>query len=305
MADKQIYRFSNEIDTLEVTSIGAKIVLKTHEASEIIAEYDNPKDFPELRAVLTGKTLGFKETISPLNIFNNRPAEDYTITVSVPAAMLGKIKINTASGGADISGVTAQDLELNTASGNISINAYCENIKVQSASGNITVTNPTDKTAKLLRTCTVSGNAVVDGYKAESFSIHSVSGNTSYRGVMGTGNISVTSGTVDVTYAEWNGDLNISVISGNVNVSLPEGSGMELKFDGVSGVVKTDLGNSKGGFMNLGKGTSGEFGGENKHKVNVSLTSGNVVIAQGEPQDNDAQCYKTTLTKVTDEEQAV
>ncbi len=291
MADKQFYRFPNEIDTLEIVSIGAKIVIALHDEQCITAEYDNPKDQPEFKAILTNKTLTFKESTSPLNLlFSNKPAEDYTITVKVPAVMYGKVKINTTSGGADISGITATDFELNTASGAININAFCDNIKVQSASGNVTITNPTDKTYKSISTRTVSGNAEVIGCKAESFSIHSVSGNTRYSGVSGTGDISVTSGTVEVSYAEWNGDLNVSVISGNINIALPEDAGMDLKFDGVSGIIKTDIGNTKGSFMNLGRGTSGEFGGENKHKVTVSLTSGNVTIAQ--KNDDDAPIEK-------------
>ncbi len=282
MAEKQIYRFPNEIDTLEITSVGAKIIVSLHDEACIIAEYDNPKDQPEFKAILTNKTLSFKESTSPLNLLfnNNKPAEDYTITVKVPAVTYSKVRINTTSGGADISGITATDFELNTASGAIVINTWCENMKIQSASGNVTVTNPTDKVFKSLSTRTVSGNAEVYGCKAESFSIHSVSGNTRYSGVSGNGDVSVTSGTVDVSFAEWNGDLNVSVISGNINIALPEDAGMDLKFDGVSGIIKTDIGNTKGSFMNLGRGTSGEFGGENKHKVTVSLTSGNVVIAQ-------------------------
>ena len=128
--------------------------------------------------------------------------------------------------------------------------------------------------------CTVSGNAVVSGYRAEEFGIHSVSGTTTVDGISGKGSISVTSGTVNVSYAEWNGDLNVSLISGNVNVSLPEDSGVNLSVSGVSGMVKTDLGQEKGNFINLGKGTSGEFGGANKHQLTASLTSGTVTIAR-------------------------
>lgn len=93
--------------------------------------------------------------------------------------------------------------------------------------------------------CTVSGNAVVSGYRAEEFGIHSVSGTTTVDGISGKGSISVTSGTVNVSYAEWNGDLNVSLISGNVNVSLPEDSGVNLSVSGVSGMVKTDLGQER------------------------------------------------------------
>lgn len=279
--EKQIYRFNNDIDTLEVSSVGARIIIRPHDSNEFYAEYDNPKDTPEFCAVLSGKALTFKEKLS-FSIFGNRPAENYTITVSVPAQKLAKLKVNTTSGGAEISGVTAQDFELNTASGSISINACFDSVKIQSASGSIFLTNPEDVTAKSVSVCTVSGNAEISRYKAEEFSLHSVSGKTSYNGAVGAGKIAVTSGSVDVRFDEWNADLNVSAISGNISVTLPADSGMDVSFDGVSGTLRTDIGTNKGSFMNLGRGTSGQMGGENMHKVSISLTSGTVVIAQGD-----------------------
>ena len=83
-----------------------------------------------------------------------------------------------------------------------------------------------------------------------------------------------------MSYSEWNADLDVSAISGSVNLTLPKDSGLDISFSGISGTVKTDLGNERGSFVNLGKGTSGEFGGENKHKLNVNLTSGVVTAAQ-------------------------
>ena len=268
MADKQIYRFPNEIEKVEIGSIGAKIIVKRHEEEIIIAEYDNPRDTPEFAATLSGKTLSLKEKLS-LSIFGSKPTEGYSITVYLPDRCFEKLAVNTASGGAEVEGVTAREFDLNTASGEININAYFENITLQSASGNITLTNPTDKPAKSIHTCTVSGNATVMGYRSEKFSLHSVSGK-----------VAVTSGTVEVSYAEWNGDLDISAISGSVNLSLPKDSGLDISFGGISGTLKTDLGNERGSFTTLGKGTSGEFGGENKHKLTVNLTSGVVTAAQ-------------------------
>lgn len=287
MADKQIYRFTNDIDTVEVSSIGAKIIMKLHDKEEIYAEYDNPRDIPEFCAVLNGKTLTLKENISlHIGLLGRRAADNYTITVYLPAVNYSKIKVSTAGGGADISGVSAESFELGTASGSINIDAFFENVKIQSASGSVTLSNPTEKTAKTLSVRTVSGNAVITGYKTEQFSIHSISGKTRYDSASGEGSIAVTSGSVEVTYADWTADLSVSIISGSVAVYLPDNAGMELKFDAVSGMLKTDLGNEKGSFMNLGKGTSGEFGGDNRHKLSVSLTSGNITVAQdGQPEE--------------------
>lgn len=294
MTDKQTYTFSNEIDTVEVSSLGAKIIVIPQEREDIYVEYDNPKNTPEFCAVLSGKTLTLKESFS-FSIFGSKPAEGYTITVFLPLRTFENIRIKTASGGVEVGEVSAENFTLNTASGNININAFFNNVKLQSASGNITLTNPLannrdvvslDKegtpvyTAQSLSVCTVSGNAAVSGYRTELFTVHSVSGKTAIDGISGRGQVSVTSGSVDISYAEWNNDLSVSLISGNVKVTLPENSGIALTVNGVSGSVRTDLGQAKGSFMNLGKGTSGDFGGENKHKLDASLTSGMVTVAQ-------------------------
>lgn len=294
MAEKQTYTFANEIDTVEVSSLGAKIIMLPQEREDIYVEYDNPKDAPEFCAVLSGKTLTLKESFS-FKIFGNKPKEGYSISVFLPLKTFENIRINTASGGVEVGEVSAENFSLNTASGNISVNAFLNNVKLQSASGNITLTNPLaaqqdtgflDKeetavpTAQSLNVCTVSGNATVSGYRTELFGVHSVSGRTVVNGVSGRGSVSVTSGSVELNYADWNNDLSVSLISGSVKITLPENSGASLSINGVSGSVRTDLGQAKGSFINLGKGTSGDFGGGNRHRLDASLTSGTVTVAQ-------------------------
>ncbi|MCX4355326.1 MAG: DUF4097 family beta strand repeat-containing protein [Oscillospiraceae bacterium] len=287
MAEKQIYKFTNDIDEVEICSLGAPVTVKSTNDGDITAEYDNPNNKPEFCAVLCGKRLTLKEKAG-LCLFSVKPKSDYSITVYLPKKLYTELKINTASGGVDITdeSITAERFNLNTASGNITVRAFFEELRIKTASGSVSVSNPTANASKLLKINTVSGRVNVDGYRAEKFSICSVSGSTEYSGACGEGDINVTSGNVDVSYVEWNGDLKIGAVSGNVKVSFPDNSGADVQFDGVSGMVKTDLGNDRGKFMNLGRGTNGEFGGDNKHKVSVNLVSGTVTLAQksaGEP----------------------
>lgn len=279
MDEKQVYTFNNEIDEVEVSSLGAKIIVSTYDRDVITAEYENPSDKPELVAVLCGKRLTLKETPT-LKIFSQKPAEGYQITVKLPKKTYKRLCVNTASGGAELSDedLTAQQLSLNTASGNIKISAFFENVKIKSASGSVELKNPAQTPAKSLKIAAASGSINVCGYKSESFSISSVSGKTTVSGASGLGEIHVTSGTVDVNYSEWDNDLKISAVSGNVNVTLPQDSGADIRFDGVSGTVRTDLGNSSGGFILLGRGTNGSFGGGNRHALSVNLVSGTVSI---------------------------
>lgn len=281
MADKQIYTFTNEIDEVEICSLGAKVTVRSTEGTALTAEYDNPKDKPELCAVLCGSRLTLRETIG-FHIFSGKPEGDYAITVTLPNKLYKLLKINTASGGVDLSdsAVTAEKFSLSTASGDIRVNAFFENVKVNTASGNITLTNPSDdKKAQSVDISAASGDILVENYRAEKFSISSISGKTVYNNASGTGSIHVTSGEINVNYAQWDGDLKIGAVSGKVLVTLPENSGANIKFDGVSGTVRTDL-NSAGEFMNLGKGTDGGFGGENKHNIGINLVSGTVTVSK-------------------------
>lgn len=280
MAEKQIYTFTNEIDEVEVSALGARITVLSTDAESITAEYDNPSDKPEFCAVLSGKRVTLRENFK-FNLIGSKLNEGAVITVRLPKKLYKSLKIKTASGGCDITdtAVTAENFTLNTASGDINICAFFEDIKVKSASGSVTIENPTAKTAQRLSVTAASGTITVKGYGAEKFSISSVSGKTTYTGARGNGEINVTSGGVEVGYVDWSGDLKIGAVSGNVEVKLPEGSGANIKFDGVSGMVRTDLGGEPGKFMNLGKGTNGEFGGSNKHNIAVNLVSGKVTVA--------------------------
>ena len=282
MAEKVTYTFTNDIEEVSVCSLGAKVVVETKDGEGITVEYDNPEDKPEIQAVLCGKKLTVKETPT-LKFFASKPSENYQITMKLPKKQFAVLEINTSSGGVEISdtAVSAEKFRLNTASGNISVNAFFNDVNVKSASGNVSVTNPTAAAADIFMVGAASGNITAD-YKAAKYSISSVSGKTEFFGAEGEGSISVTSGTVNVGYSEWSGDLKIKAVSGNVKVSLPENSGANLSFDAVSGSVRTDLGGEQGKFINLGKGTNGEFGGENKHLVEINLVSGSVVIAQAE-----------------------
>lgn len=284
MAEKQIYIFTNEIDEVELISLGAKITVASTDENTFTAEYDNPKDRPEFCAVLIGRKLTLKETLGFHLFFNKPEGDNYAITVKLPKKLYKRLKISTTSGGVDItdSGVTAESFSLSTASGEINIGAFFENIKVNTASGDIKLRNPLeDKLAQSVSISAVSGDITIENYRAEKFSVTSVSGKTAYTGASGAGNIHVTSGQVDVDYKEWNGDLKIGAVSGNVNINLPKDGGANIKFDGVSGTVKTDL-NGQGEYMNLGKGTNGEFGGENRHNISINLVSGTVKVSRSD-----------------------
>ena len=130
--EKQVYKFTNEIDEIKVSSMSAKLVITAHDEDFIYAEYDNPKENPKFCAVLQGKKLIFKEEATFFGLFS-RPDDEYTISVLLPRKAFSKIEISTASGGADIKDIQANTFELATASGDIKTEGTFEEIKMKSA----------------------------------------------------------------------------------------------------------------------------------------------------------------------------
>lgn len=278
--DKQVYTFTNEIDEVEIDALSGKITVESTDSGAITAEYENTGEKPEFCAVLSGKKVTLKE-IWKLGMICSKSGES-SITVKLPKKLYSLLKIKTASGGVTVSdtAVTAENFSLDTASGEININAFFQNVKIKTASGKVTLENPTDNKASSVDIAAASGAVTIKGYSTtEKYKISSVSGKTVYTDASGDGEINVTSGNIEVNYACWSGDLKIGAVSGNVKVTLPKDSGVNVRFDGVSGIVKTDLGGEPGRFMNLGKGTNGEFGGSNKRNVAVNLISGTVTLA--------------------------
>lgn len=275
--EKQVYKFTNEINEVKVSVLAACLTVTTHDEDYILAEYDNKAEAPKFSATLTENKIIFKET----KVFwaFTRPFEKHTLNVYLPKKMFKSIEVCTASGGAQVSDVQAEKFVLNTASGEINVSGDFQDIKIKSASGNVKFANTSDAPAKSFKIASASGNIEAD-CRAENFSVSGVSGKIVYNNACGKGSVSMTSGKIDVNYAEWNDDLTVNVVSGKTNVNLPEGSGAEICFNGVSGVIKTDLGGEKGKFMNIGKGTNGTFGAGNVHKITANSTSGCITVTE-------------------------
>lgn len=274
--EKQIYKFTNEINEICVSSIGSKIVVAPHNEDFVLAEYDNPGETPKFCAVLQDKKLTLKEEASFFGWFS-KITDEYCITVYLPKKLFEKIGVCSSSGGVSVSEVQAGVFDLSTASGEVNVSGAFEDIKIKAASGNVKLENTAEAPARSVKISTASGSVEVNA-PAEKFSLVCVSGKTVYKNACGEGKISLTSGNVDVDYSEWNGALSLNVVSGKANITVPDDSGAELTFNGASGSFKTDIGGEKGSLMNIGKGTSGTLGSGNIQKLDVHLTSGSVTV---------------------------
>ncbi len=201
------------------------------------------------------------------------------LEITLPKAEYEKMTINTASGNVRVDDLIFEDFNSSSASGTSEYNIFADNIKAFTTSGKTTITNCTDKKASSLSFDTTSGSHSISGFAADSFHIGSTSGKVVADGLSGEGDIDLTSGVIEVTYAEWDGDLDIDITSGTCKVNLPAGAGVDAKVDALSGGMS--IKSSDGTSLSLSKEDSATVGGENRHKITADLTSGSVNINIG------------------------
>jgi len=150
-----------------------------------------------------------------------------------------------------------------------------EHIYINATSGTIIGALPEARNLKINLT---SGNVTLNCTKSEalsSYDLQITSGDLKVTGLSGTGKVKMTSGRMDLDFAEWNGFLDANLTSGNLNVTVPSGSGARINFSRTSGQLYYNFDGDEG---TMNKGFVISLGGENKQDFNVHLTSGRAEI---------------------------
>ena len=83
------------------------------------------------------------------------------------------------------------------------------------------------------------------------------------------------SGKLSIAYSEWNRDLELQIASGSADVTLPEGSGLDLDLERLSGSMNVSLDGHEEKFT---KNVETTIGGSNVNDVEVNIASGSVRI---------------------------
>ncbi|MCL2638771.1 MAG: DUF4097 domain-containing protein [Oscillospiraceae bacterium] len=183
-----------------------------------------------------------------------------TLEIQLPEAVYNKIDIELTSG--SVKGELPE----------------VDNLHVNITSGSVVLDYRHVNTANHLRSHSTSGNITINGFSPETYDVYLTSGNQRISGLSGSGNIRLTSGTANIGFDEWNGELNIKITSGSANITVPRGSGVnDMNFSRTSGSFKWSLDNDTGSMSRSASGVS--FGGENRQRVNVDLTSGSASIS--------------------------
>lgn len=201
------------------------------------------------------------------------------LDVTLPKAEYEKMTLGSTSGTVKVDGLIFEDFNSTSTSGTSEYNIFADNIKAFTTSGRTTITNCTDRKASSLSFDTTSGSHTINGFTADKFHIGSTSGKIVANGISGKGDVSLTSGKIQISYSEWNDDLKIDITSGTCVVNLPEGSNVGAKLDALSGGMTINY--ADGQRISLSNDDSVSLGGENCHEIKADLTSGSVKVNVG------------------------
>jgi len=188
---------------------------------------------------VVGNELHIKDFESVISI-GSHPSKD--LTVFIPATSASKmqtIKINAASADCTVSGITADQLIFNSASGSLEATDMVLNfMSADTSSGNVTVSG----SISAFKCDTTSGDILITqtGASCEA-EAESTSGDISLAGNYSGVDADSTSGNVAVSSAVALRELEIETTSGDVTLSVSANSAFELEFETSSGRFNCDL----------------------------------------------------------------
>lgn len=200
------------------------------------------------------------------------------LEVRLPKEEYKEMKLNTTSGNVKIGSLIFDDFNSTATSGTSEYNIFADDLRIFTTSGKTTVTNCTVRKASSLNFNTTSGTHTISGFTADEYHLRATSGKITVNGLSGKGDIQLTSGKIEVNYAEWNDKLYANVTSGTCVINLPENSNVSAKVDALSGGMTI---NKDGTRISLSKNDSISPDGENCHEIKADMTSGSVKVNIG------------------------
>ena len=245
------------ITAVNISGVSDIVEMATGEGqAHLKASCTSSGDPVKLQVQRSGSTLNVK-VVYPIVSISIRNMNS-RLTVNLPASYAGALKINTVSGRV-LANSMPQELtavQLSTVSGEVEFSSAAQQqLKVNTTSGGINATGITGEATF----GTVSGDVKADFAAGIS------------------ANVSTTSGSVDLSYAVAPGAIQVNTVSGRVNLTLPADASCDVRFNTVSG----DLRSSHSGLPveRAKRGFEGRLG-DGAQPLRVNTTSGNLNISQ-------------------------
>lgn len=198
-----------------------------------------------------------------------------TLDVNVPRG--ASVKVNVVSAPLSVDGINRGDIEANSVSGRIRINAQTPMLNVVSVSGNVAFSGY----AKQAKLQTVSGDILAPSL-GDTVELQTVSGRIQAGGGPWQQlTVSTVSGDVQLTgIVAGGGNMHVDSMSGNVQLRFPAPLNSSLHVSTFSGDLRSDFGTPSR--PEHGPGSSLDtVAGNGNGKINIETFSGDVRIRKG------------------------
>ncbi|MDO4479409.1 MAG: DUF4097 family beta strand repeat-containing protein [Lachnospiraceae bacterium] len=278
--DPDSYKIGNaeiaeNVEHIDIDWISGDVKIVTDDVKTLSIREETGRDISDKQRVhwrLNGSTLSIKfcaSGIKPRHI----STLNKDLTVTIPEKMaLSSVDIDAASAPLDIRNLSAEDVTLSTASGDILFTGENDRLRATSASGRITISQT--GTADTIEADTASGDVELILENAENVAAHSASGRISAEAVDArslrlesvSGNVTAVLGSAPKTCA-------LNTVSGKVSLTLPENAGFTARIGTVSGDFDSDLALKKNGDTYIN--------GDGRADITMDTTSGDMKIMAG------------------------
>lgn len=209
---------------------------------------------------------------------------------SVTETVMEKMQLTTVSGDIDVQWIHAENAQLTSTSGNITVNEMRGDLIMDATSGDLTVADITGNlelsgTSGNQEVGSIQGNLDMSSTSGDleadsvvgDMEMSTVSGWQKVRGLSGEGSFSSTSGDIHVTIDVWNGNLFCESTSGSVEIALPQDSSFAFEAQSTSGGIRTSF-DDELSFNKRHTSADGTVGGSSRYRIKVETTSGAIEV---------------------------
>ena len=275
-----------------ISSISGNVVTLRYHGSANTARKTEEVFFTEL----SGGLLTMESQWGNIPVQNSR----ITLELGIPSGTLEKLTVDGSSGKYSVSGLNLDSLEIKGSSGNIevrNISAGSAVVKVSSGSiasegwsigsgeikavsGNLDLKSVTAEGT--LDLSVSSGSINGEDITASDISGRVVSGRIRLKSVSGNLNMKSSSGGIDVEFQNPGDQISLKASSGQLSVGFPRGTVFHLNASASSGNIRSDFAVTVAGSMSNKhlEGMAGNAGSGEKRSVELSSSSGNIVIKE-------------------------
>lgn len=263
---------AEKIENIEVDWPGGKINVVSHaENTFLLTEKTEDGITDDLRVHwwLERTTLHVKFAESGTNLWLFRE-EHKELTLAVPETVtLHDLVIRSASAEINTSDLAVETLSVSTASGDMSIGCTANAVKLNSASGNIELTQKGKSDEISMNTASGKINAELS--QADQVELESVSGKINVTAAsVDSLSVKATSGAVSGTLEATPSECKLRAVSGDVTLILPDSPDFTAKISTASGDFESDFALKKAGNLY----TCGSGSGN----IDIETASGDVSI---------------------------